>query len=137
MFDDEDREAGIAVFVAVTLAVLTAAFAAAVAIATVIGVPQEATPARASSRVVLAFPADAAELPADALTRIAPLLRALREVPGASVVIAADGAPELAARRAAAVAELLVDAGVARDRITTVAPPMGAARHDVTVEVQS
>jgi hypothetical protein len=136
MFDDEDREAGIAVFVAIALAMLAAGFAVAVAIATVVGVPQDAPPVRTGSSVALVFEPHTVDLPADALTRIAPLLRALRDTPGASVVIAGDGESELAARRAAAVAELLADAGVARERILTVAAPLGAATHEVTVELQ-
>jgi hypothetical protein len=144
MFDDEDREAGVAVFVAIALAIAAAFFTIAVAVAAALAAQGRTAAAAPEQSVALIFDDGSAQLPPDALTRIAPLLRTLREVPGASVVndpgrllvIVAYGEPGLATRRAAAVAALLTQAGLSRDRFIHEPAPHGEPAHTVRVALR-
>ena len=125
---DEDRETGIAVAVATAVALLVVLLAIALATGTALapsaGSSKSAGKSSATdARIVrLYFEVGSTELPLDALTRLAPLVTASES----SVLIVsgyhdASGDPaanaELARRRAVAVSELLVQAGVKPERI--------------------
>jgi hypothetical protein len=136
MFDDEDREAGVAVFVAIALAIAAAFFTIAVAVAAALAAQGRTAAAAPEQSVALIFDEGSAQLPPDALTRIAPLLRTLRNDPGRLLVIVAYGEPGLATRRAAAVAALLTQAGLSRDRFIHEPAPHGEPAHTVRVALR-
>jgi outer membrane protein OmpA-like peptidoglycan-associated protein len=158
MFDEEDRETGYALFLAIALAIFVSIFTIGIAAGTAIGQFGKKAPAGAAIPVATAAPAAAAaaaappaaersvrlyfelgraELPADALTQLAPLLGAAKEAAGAHWVISgyhdasgdAAANAELAKQRAFAVRDLLVSAGVAGSAIELSKPmvTMGGA----------
>jgi outer membrane protein OmpA-like peptidoglycan-associated protein len=133
VFEEEDRETGYAVFIAITVAILVSLFVIAIAIGHAIGQPGESKrpgrPMAATSIVRIAavvyFEANTAEPPADLRILIAPAVRAVRTMPATKVVVSAyhdtggDAAAnvELARQRAAAVRDALLAAGIAARRI--------------------
>lgn len=144
MFEEEDRETGYAVFVAVTLAIVVSLFVIAVAIGSVVGEagPKAAAPKASAPSVlrVLAkvyFEVGKADLPEDAPMLLRPAIRAARALESSRLVVsgyhdaggdaAADA--ELARRRAFAVREMLIAAGIGEDRIELARPvvTVGAA----------
>jgi outer membrane protein OmpA-like peptidoglycan-associated protein len=161
MFDEADRETGFALFLVIALAIVVSLATIAIATGTVIGNVGKKPAAAASaqrasvaadattdeSRARLYFEPGSSELPADALTRVAPLVKAARDgsrftVSGfhdASGDAAANA--ELAKQRALAVRDLLTNAGVAAERIelrkpaltTGGADPREARRVEVTL----
>ena len=172
MFDEEDREIGYALFIAIALAIFVAIFTMSIAAGTAIGqfgkkgsagassmaLPVTGATA-ASSTTVAALPAEKAvklyfepgkaELPGDALTRLAPLITAAKGVPPSVLVLSgyhdasgdAVANAELAKQRAFAVRDLLVNAGVSERGIELAKPavttggtdPREARRVDVTL----
>lgn len=159
MFDEADRETGFALFLVIALAIVVSLATIGIATGTVIGnvgkKPAAATTSRApvaaaaidDRRARLYFELGSAELPADALTRVAPLVQAARAE--ARFVVSgfhdargdATANAELAKQRAMAVRDLLTTAGVAPERIelrkpaltTGGADPREARRVDVTL----
>jgi len=144
VFEEEDRETGYAVFIAVTVAIVVSLFAIAVAVGNVIGqggAKPAATKAAAPSIVrVLGkvyFEVGKADLPDDAPMLLRPAIRMAKAVEGSKLVVSgyhdASGDPaanaELAKRRAFAVRDLLVAAGVGEQRIELAKPvvTMGGA----------
>jgi outer membrane protein OmpA-like peptidoglycan-associated protein len=150
MFDEEDRETGYALFLAIALAIFVSIFTIGIAAGTAIGqlgkkstaasaLPMAATAAPAASvapaadrTVRLYFDLGRAELPADALTQLSPLLTAAKETRGARWVVSgyhdasgdAAANAELAKQRALAVRDLLVTAGVGSSAIDLSKPMM-------------
>lgn len=176
MFDEEDRETGYALFLAIGLAIFVSIFTIGIAAGTAIGqlgkksgaspaatlpvataaatATATATPAASAAPVTtpmarLYFELGKAELPADALTQLAPLIAAARDTSAARWVISGfhdasgDTAAnaELAKQRAFAVRDLLVTAGVSVQAIELSKPavtmggadPREARRVDVTL----
>lgn len=178
MFDEEDRETGYALFLAIGLAIFVSIFTIGIAAGTAIGqlgkksgaspaatlpmatataeAAATATATAASSAVPvtapmarLFFELGKAELPADALTQLAPLITAARDTSAARWVISgfhdasgdAAANAELAKHRAFAVRDLLVTAGVSAQAIELSKPavtmgggdPREARRVDVTL----
>ena len=172
MFDEEDREIGYALAIAVALAIFISIFTLSIAAGSAIGQfgkkPGSGASAMAlpvagataatttaavampdSSTVKLYFELGKAELPGDALTRLAPLITSARGAPASVLVLSgyhdASGDPvanaELAKQRAFAVRDLLVTAGLsergielAKPAVTTGgADPRDARRVDVTL----
>lgn len=141
MFDEEDRETGYALFLAIGLAIFVSIFTIGIAAGTAIGqlgtksgastassLPVATAPAMAGASAAavsmpmarLYFELGKAELPVDALTQLAPLITAARDNNAAQWVISgfhdasgdAAANAELAKQRAFAVRDLLVSAGV-------------------------
>lgn len=156
MLEEEDKETGYAVFLAVTLAIVVSFAVVAVAIGTVIGQSERKAGAEAAGtpsivRLVglVLFELDKAELPADVMMLLGPTIRAAKARPQASVMVSgyhdASGDPaanaELAKRRAMAVREALVAAGIAAPRVVLARPmvtvggadPREARRVEVTL----
>lgn len=169
MFDEEDRETGYALFLAIGLAIFVSIFTIGIAAGTAIGqmgrksgassavpLPVATAPATAAAAAPvtapmakLYFELGKAELPADALTQLAPLITAARDSSGARWVISgfhdasgdAAANAELAKQRAFAVRDLLVSAGVSAQAIELSKPavtmggsdPHEARRVDVTL----
>ncbi len=172
MFDEEDREIGYALFIAIALAIFVSIFTMGIAAGTAIGqlgkkaghggsattLPVTGATAAGSSTesaavdtrtVKLYFELGKAELPGDALTRLAPLITAAKEAPASVLVLSgyhdASGDPvanaELAKQRAFAVRDLLATAGVSERGIELAKPvvttggadPREARRVDVTL----
>lgn len=172
MFDEEDRETGYALAIAIALAIFTSIFTLSIAAGSAIGqfgkkggagassmaLPvtsaTAATSTTASSRpdamaVKLYFELGKADLPGDALTRLAPLITTAKGAPASVLVVSgyhdASGDPianaELAKQRAFAVRDLLVTAGIsergielAKPAVTTGgADPREARRVDVAL----
>lgn len=169
MFDENDSESSIGVAIALAVAIFAALFAIGIAIGTSLGLfagkPAKAVPGTAASvapAAAVTAPAAAtatearlyfelakSDLPPDALTTLAPVVSALRQKPNARLLISgyhdASGNPvanaELARKRAFAVRELLMTAGVPGDRIDMLKPlvttggadPHEARRVDVTL----
>ena len=144
MFEEEDRETGYAVFIAVTLAIVVSLFAIAVAIGNVIGpggtkpaAPKAAAPSIVRVLGKVYFEVGKADLPDDAPMLLRPAIRMAKAVEGSKLVVSgyhdASGDPaanaELAKRRALAVRDLLVAAGVGAQRIELAKPvvTMGGA----------
>lgn len=144
MFEEEDRETGYAVFIAVTLAIVVSLFAIAVAIGNVIGqagtkpaAPKTAVPSIVRVLGKVYFEVGKADLPDDAPMLLRPAIRMAKAVEGSKLVVSgyhdASGDPaanaELAKRRALAVRDLLVAAGVGEQRIELAKPvvTMGGA----------
>lgn len=152
MFDEEDRETGYALFLAIALAIFVSIFTIGIAAGTAIGqlgkksstgsaIPV-ATPsplaagtaaAPAVDRSVrLYFELGKAELPADALSQLTPLLTSAKGAGGARWIVSgyhdasgdAAANAELAKQRAFAVRDLLVSAGVAVTAIELSKPMM-------------
>ncbi|HSQ11248.1 MAG TPA: OmpA family protein [Burkholderiaceae bacterium] len=172
MFDEEDREIGYALAIAVALAIFISIFTLSIAAGSAIGqfgkkagsgasamalpvagaTAATATTAAAlpdATTVKLYFELGTAELPGDALTRLAPLITAAKGAPASVLVLSgyhdASGDPvanaELAKQRAFAVRDLLATAGVSErgielakpDVTTGGADPREARRVDVTL----
>ena len=172
MFDEEDREIGYALFIAIAVAIFISIFTLGIAAGSAIGqfgkkpgagasamaLPVAGATTAASttasalpdvSTVKLYFELGKAELPGDALTRLAPLITAAKAAPASVWVLSgyhdASGDPvanaELAKQRAIAVRDLLATAGVsergielAKPAVTTGgADPREARRVDVTL----
>ena len=169
MFDEEDRETGYALFLAIGLAIFVSIFTIGIAAGTAIGqmgrksgasaavpLPVATAPATAAAAAPvtapmakLYFELGKAELPADALTQLAPLITAARDSSAARWVISgfhdasgnAAANAELAKQRAFAVRDLLVSAGVSAQAIELSKPavtmggsdPHEARRVDVTL----
>lgn len=137
MFEEEDRETGYAVFIAVTVAIVVSLFAIAVAIGNVIGqagtkpaAPKAAAPSIVRVLGKVYFEVGKADLPDDAPMLLRPAIRMAKAVEGSKLVVSgyhdASGDPaanaELAKRRALAVRDLLVAAGVGEQRIELAKP---------------
>jgi outer membrane protein OmpA-like peptidoglycan-associated protein len=169
MFDEEDRETGYALFLAIGLAIFVSIFTIGIAAGTAIGQlgkksgestavawPVATAPAMAGASAPVSAPMarlyfelGKAELPADALTQLAPLITAARDNSAARWVISgfhdasgdAAANAELAKQRAFAVRDLLVTAGVSTQSIELSKPavtmggtdPHEARRVDVTL----
>lgn len=169
MFDEEDRETGYALFLAIGLAIFVSIFTIGIAAGTAIGqlgtksgastagsLPGATAPAMASASAAVSMPMarlyfelGKAELPADALTQLAPLITAARDNNAAQWVISgfhdasgdAAANADLAKQRAFAVRDLLVSAGVSAQAIELSRPvvtmggtdPREARRVDVTL----
>ena len=169
MFDEEDRETGYALFLAIGLAIFVSIFTIGIAAGTAIGqlgkksgeptavaLPVAPAPAMAGASAPVSAPMarlyfelGKAELPADALTQLAPLITAARDNSAARWVISgfhdasgdAVANAELAKQRAFAVRDLLVTAGVSTQSIELSKPaitmggtdPHEARRVDVTL----
>jgi outer membrane protein OmpA-like peptidoglycan-associated protein len=167
MFDEEDRETGYALFLAIGLAIFVSIFTIGIAAGTAIGqLSKKSSESTAAALPVapamagalapvsapmarLYFELGRAELPADALTQLTPLITAARDNSAARWVISgfhdASGDPaanaELAKQRAFAVRDLLVTAGVSTQSIELSKPavtmggtdPREARRVDVTL----
>jgi outer membrane protein OmpA-like peptidoglycan-associated protein len=161
VFDEADRETGFALFLVIALAIVVSLATIGIATGTVIAnvgkkpaaatstqrAPVAAAATIDSRRARLYFELGSSELPADALTRIAPLVHTAAD--GSRFVVSGfhnasgDAAvnAELAKQRAMAVRDLLTTAGVAPDRIelrkpvltTGGADPREARRVDVTL----
>ena len=156
MFDEDDKETGYAVFLAITLAIVVSLFAIALAIGSAIGSSERGPAATKAAKpsvlrvVALAhFEVDKADVPADVAMLMAPAIRAARLFPGAKLMVSgyhdasgdAAANAELAKRRAQAVRDVLIAAGVDADRIELARPvatlggtdPNEARRVEVTL----
>lgn len=172
MFDEADRETGYALFIAIALAIFVSIFTIGIAAGSAISQLGKKAGAGASAMslpiagataatsttaatvpdsttVKLYFDLGKADLPGDALTRLAPLITAAKGAPSSVLVVSgfhdASGDPvanaELAKQRAFAVRDLLATAGVsergielAKPAVTTGgADPREARRVDVTL----
>jgi len=157
VFEEEDKETGYAVFLAVTLAIVVSLFVIAIAIGSVIGqADSRKSPHRllkAPSVVLIVaqvrFELGKAEVPRDAEMLLRPAIRAAKAFPASKLVVSgyhdasgdAAANAELAKRRAFAVRDVLMAVGVAEKQIELAKPivtmggddPEEARRVDVTV----
>lgn len=137
MFEEEDRETGYAVFIAVTLAIVVSFFAIAVAIGNAIGqaAPKAAAAGTASPSIVrilavVYFEVGKADVPDDARMLLRPAIRAAQAAPASTLILSgyhdasgdAAANAELAKRRALAVREALIAAGVSEKKIALARP---------------
>jgi len=137
VFEEEDRETGYAVFLVVTLAIVVSLFVIAIGIGNVIGqAGPKPAPARAVAPSVLSvlgmvyFEVGKADLPADAPILLRPAIRAVKAMEGSKLVISgyhdasgdAAANEELAKRRAFAVRDMLIAAGVSEQRVELAKP---------------
>ena len=137
MFEEEDRETGYAVFLAVTLAIVVSLFVIAIAIGKAIGQagPQPAAVKPTAPSVVrvlgkVYFELGKADLPEDAPVLLRPAIRAAQAIPGSTLMVSgyhdasgdAAANAELAKRRALAVRDLLLAAGIGEQRIELARP---------------
>lgn len=138
MFEEEDRETGYAVFLAVTLAIVVSLFVIALAIGNAIG--QAGGPPAAAVRVAapsvvrvlgkVYFEVGKADLPEDAPMLLRPAIRAAQAMPGSTLMVSgyhdasgnAAANAELAKRRALAVRDFLLAAGIGEQRIQLARP---------------
>lgn len=151
MFEEEDRETGFALFLVIALAIVVSVFTMGIAAGTAIG-GIGGKPVAAMSKAEptrLYFELGKADLPADALTRLASVVKSAGEG-RARVAISgfhdasgdAVANAELAKQRAFAVRDLLLNAGVPRERIELRNPvlttgdgdPQEARRVEVTLQ---
>jgi outer membrane protein OmpA-like peptidoglycan-associated protein len=156
VFEEDDKETGYAVFLAITLAIVVSLFVIAIAIGTVIGQagrkPASAAATAPSVVRVIAlvyFELGKADPPADVMTLLAPAIRAAHVAADSKLVISGyhdargDAAADagLAKRRAMAVRDVLAAAGVREQRIELAKPvvvlgstdPNEARRVEVTL----
>jgi outer membrane protein OmpA-like peptidoglycan-associated protein len=171
MFDEADRETGYALFIAIALAIFVSIFTIGIAagsaisqlgkkagagasamslpIAGATAATSTAAAVPSSTTVKLYFDLGKADLPGDALTRLAPLITAAKGAPSNVLVVSgyhdASGDPvanaELAKQRAFAVRDLLATAGVSERGVELAKPavttggtdPREARRVDVTL----
>jgi outer membrane protein OmpA-like peptidoglycan-associated protein len=170
MFDEEDRETGYALFLAIGLAIFVSIFTIGIAAGTAIGqlgkkpagaaaasgLPVAATASQSTAgaasasapMVKLYFELGKAELPADALTRLSPLVMDAKDKGGVWVISGYHDASgdavanaELAKQRALTVRDLLTNAGVSAGSIELAKPavttggadPREARRVEVTL----
>jgi outer membrane protein OmpA-like peptidoglycan-associated protein len=137
VFEEQDRETGYAVFIAVTVAIVVSLFAIAVAVGTVIGpgdtkpaAPKAAAPSIVRVLGKVYFEVGKADLPEDAPMLLRPAVRMARAVEGSKLVVSgyhdasgdAAANAELAKRRALAVRDMLIAAGVSEQRIELAKP---------------
>jgi len=148
MFDEEDRETGFALFLVIALAITVSIFTMGIAAGTAISQSGGKTVAKATSVTRVYFELGKAEPPPDATAALAPYVAAAKGK-HASVVVSgfhdasgdATANAELAKRRAFAVRDLLVGAGVPSDRVELRKPalttgdgdPREARRVEVTL----
>jgi outer membrane protein OmpA-like peptidoglycan-associated protein len=149
MFEEEDRETGIALFLVIALAITVSIFTMGIAAGTAIsqsGARAAAAKDTAPGRVY--FELGKADVPADASAALAPHVKAAKE--GRRIAISgfhdasgdAAANEELAKQRAFAVRDLLVAAGAPADRIELRKPalttgdgdPREARRVEVTLQ---
>jgi K(+)-stimulated pyrophosphate-energized sodium pump len=156
VFEEEDRETGYAVFLAVTLAIVVSLFVIAIAIGNAIGqaggkpaVHSVAGPSMLRVFGIVHFATGKAEPPADVMLLLGPAVRAARASPGSKLVVSgyhdasgdAAANAELAKQRALAVRDVLVAAGIEPSRIDLARPaitlggssPEEARRVEVTL----
>lgn len=167
MFDEADRETGYALFLAIGMAILVSIFAISIAAGTAISqlgstsasnkgsLPLAATAGSAGSAsaasartVKLYFDLGRAELPANALTQLSPLVIEAKDKGGKWMISGYHDASgdavtnaELAKQRAIAVRDLLTNAGVSLESIELAKPavttggsdPREARRVEVTL----
>lgn len=156
MFEEDDKETGYAVFLAVTLAIVVSLFVIAIAIGNAIGQaePKSASRAVAAPSVVrviglIYFELGKADLPPDATMLLGPAIRVAKTVPSSKLVISgyhdasgdAAANEELAKRRAFAVRDLLMATGISEQKIVLAKPvvtmggddPREARRVEVTL----
>ena len=154
MFEEEDRETSYAVFLIVALAIVVSLLVIAIAIGnSIVGQagPQPAAvkaPPPSVVRVLgkVHFELGKADLPEDAPLLLRPAIRAAQAIPGSTVMVSgyhdASGDPaanaELAKRRALAVRDLLLAAGIGEHRIELAKPvvTMGGADDDEARRVE-
>jgi outer membrane protein OmpA-like peptidoglycan-associated protein len=137
VFEEEDRETGYAVFLAITLAIVVSLFVIAVAIGNVLGQSGGKPAARAAAapsmlRVLglVYFDVGKADPPPDLMLLLGPAVRAARASPGSRLVVSgyhdasgdAAANAELARRRAVSVRDALVAAGVDASRVELAKP---------------
>ena len=137
MFEEDDKETGYAVFLAITLAIVVSLFVIAIAIGSAIGQAggkptSAAMPAPSVVRVIglVYFELGKADPPADVRILLGPAIRVVRSVPASKLVISgyhdasgdAAANEELAKRRALAVRDALIAAGVSEQRIVLAKP---------------
>jgi outer membrane protein OmpA-like peptidoglycan-associated protein len=144
VFEEEDKETGYAVFIAVTVAIVVSLFAIAVAVGTVIGpggtkpaAPKAAAPSIVRVLGKVYFEVGKADLPDDAPMLLRPAIRMAKAVEGSRLVVSgyhdasgdAAANAELAKRRAFAVRDMLIAAGLSEQRIELARPvvTMGGA----------
>jgi len=148
VFEEDDKETGYAVFIAVTLAIVVSLAVIAIAIGNAIG---QAGPKPASAKTMAApsivrvlgkvyFEVGKADLPEDAPMLLRPAIRTARAVEGSRLVISryhdasgdAAANAELAKRRALAVRDVLIASGIGEQRIELARPivAMGGADPD-------
>lgn len=145
MFEEEDKETGYAVFLAITLAIVISLFVIAIAIGTSIGQAGSKPGASAASmpsilRVLgkVYFEVGKAEPPEDAPMLLRPAIRAARALEGSRLVISgyhdasgdAAANAELAKRRAMAVRDVLVSVGIDAQRIELAKPVVAVGGSD-------
>jgi len=144
VFEEEDRETGYAVFLAVTLAIVVSLFAIAVAIGSAIGhAGAKPAPAKAAPSVLqvlskIYFEVGKADLTEDAPMLLRPAIRAARSIDGSTLVVSgyhdasgdAAANAELAKRRALAVRDALVAGGISEQRIELAKPVVTAGGGD-------
>lgn len=138
MFEEEDRETGFALFLVIALAITISIFTMGIAAGTAItqGVGKTSA-AKASSVTRLYFELGQAELPADARAALAPYIAAAKDRHRAIAVSGfhdtsgdATANEELAKKRAFAVRDLLIGAGVPAERIELRKPAVTAGDGD-------
>src|SRR5512135_1387149 len=125
MFDEEDRETGFALFLVLALAITVSIFTMGIAAGTAISQSTGKTAAQKASSVTrLYFEVGQADVPPDAAAALAPYVVAAKDKHRAIAVsgfhdASGDAAAneELAKRRAFAVRDLLLAAGVPAERI--------------------
>jgi outer membrane protein OmpA-like peptidoglycan-associated protein len=137
VFEEQDRETGYAVFIAVTVAIVVSLFAIAVAVGTVIGpggtkpaAPKAAAPSIVRVLGKVYFEVGKADLPEDAPMLLRPAVRMARAIEGSKLVVSgyhdasgdAAANAELAKRRALAVRDMLIAVGVSEQRIELAKP---------------
>lgn len=156
MFEEEDRETGYAVFLAITLAIVVSLFVIAIAIGHAIGQAgsrpasrSDAAPSMLRVVGIVRFEIGKAEPPGDVMLLLGPAVRAAKANPAAKLVVSgyhdasgdAAANAELAKQRAFAVRDALIDAGIEPSRIDLAKPavtlgaggPEEARRVEVTL----
>ena len=156
MFEEDDKETGYAVFLAITLAIVVSLFVIAIAIGNTIGQSggrpaSAATPAPSVVRLIglVYFETGKADPPPDVMTLLGPAIRIAKTVPTSKLVLSgyhdasgdAAANEELAKRRALAIRDVLTAAGVGEQRIVLAKPmvtlgggdPEEARRVEVTL----
>jgi outer membrane protein OmpA-like peptidoglycan-associated protein len=144
VFEEEDRETGYAVFLAVTLAIVVSLFAIAVAIGNAIGnagakpASVKAVPSVVQVLSKVYFEVGKDDLTEDAPMLLRPAIRAARSIDGSTLVVSgyhdasgdAAANAELAKRRAMAVRDALIAEGVSEQRIELAKPVVTTGSDD-------
>ena len=138
MFDEEDRETGFALFLVIALAITVSIFTMSIAAGTAISQStSKSAPQKASSVTRLYFEVGQADVPADAAAALAPYVVAAKDKHRTIAIsgfhdTSGDAAAneELAKKRAFAVRDLLVSAGVPSERIELRKPAFTAGDGD-------